>query len=71
MLKLLHQNRTETCVAGLCLCDAEVRGLAARSKRDLSGLATPDLVALFTKIVVEQDEALLSNRIARFNRLSA
>lgn len=32
-------------------------------------MATPELVALFAKIVVGQDEALLGNQIARFNRL--
>lgn len=39
------------------------------SKPDLQGMATPDLVALFAKVTVDQDEALLGNRIARFNRL--
>ena len=32
-------------------------------------MATPDLVALFAKVVVEQDEALLGSQRARFNRL--
>ncbi|WP_425327180.1 DUF2019 domain-containing protein [Rhodopseudomonas palustris] len=38
-------------------------------KPDLHGMATPDLVALFAKVTVDQDEALLGNRIAKFNRL--
>ncbi|QLH70976.1 DUF2019 domain-containing protein [Rhodopseudomonas palustris] len=38
-------------------------------KQDLHEMATPELVALFAKIVVGQDEALLGNQIARFNRL--
>lgn len=43
--------------------------VGAMSKPDLHGMATPDLVALFAKVTVDQDEALLGNRIARFNRL--
>jgi hypothetical protein len=39
------------------------------SKQDFDQMATPDLVALFAKVVVGQDEALLGNQIARFNRL--
>ncbi|ACF00620.1 conserved hypothetical protein [Rhodopseudomonas palustris TIE-1] len=39
------------------------------SKQDLHQMATSDLVALFAKIVVGQDDALLGNQIARFNRL--
>ncbi|MFZ5735891.1 MAG: DUF2019 domain-containing protein [Pseudomonadota bacterium] len=38
-------------------------------KQDLNEMAAPELVALFAKIVVGQDEALLGNQIARFNRL--
>lgn len=38
-------------------------------KPDLHGMATPDLVALFAKVTVGQDEALLGNQIAKFNRL--
>ncbi|MFL9502481.1 DUF2019 domain-containing protein [Rhodopseudomonas palustris] len=38
-------------------------------KPDLHGMATPDLVALFAKVTVEQDDALLGSQIARFNRL--
>lgn len=39
------------------------------SKQDFDQMSTPDLVALFAKVVVGQDEALLGNQIARFNRL--
>ncbi|NEW99972.1 DUF2019 domain-containing protein [Rhodopseudomonas sp. BR0G17] len=38
-------------------------------KPDLHGMATPDLVAPFARITVDQDDALLGNQIARFNRL--
>ncbi|MCD0419673.1 DUF2019 domain-containing protein [Rubrivivax sp. JA1024] len=39
------------------------------SKLDLHRMTTQDLVALFAKVTVEQDDALLGNRITRFNRL--
>lgn len=39
------------------------------SKLDLHQMTTQDLVALFAKVTVEQDDALLGNQIARFNRL--
>ncbi|NEW92991.1 DUF2019 domain-containing protein [Rhodopseudomonas sp. BR0M22] len=39
------------------------------SKLDLYRMTTQDLVALFAKVTVEQDDALLGNQIARFNRL--
>ncbi len=39
------------------------------SKQNFDEIPTPDLVAFFAKVVVGQDEALLGNQIARFNRL--
>ncbi|OPF94115.1 hypothetical protein I8G32_01938 [Rhodopseudomonas palustris] len=39
------------------------------SKLDLHQMTTQDLVALFAKVTVEQDDALLGNQISRFNRL--
>jgi len=39
------------------------------SEQDLCKMTTPDLVALFARVVVGQDEALLGNQRARFNRL--
>jgi hypothetical protein len=44
-------------------------GLGTMSKQDLRNMATPDLVALFARVVVGQDEALLGSQRARFNRL--
>ncbi|MGP9811890.1 DUF2019 domain-containing protein [Rhodopseudomonas sp. NSM] len=39
------------------------------SKQDLRQMATPELVALFAKVVVGQDEALLGHQRAKFKRL--
>ncbi|WP_022721486.1 DUF2019 domain-containing protein [Rhodopseudomonas sp. B29] len=39
------------------------------SKQNLGQMATPDLMALFARATVGQDEALLGSQRARFNRL--